>query len=94
MKTSHRRYWVFFLLFLFNAIAYVDRVNMSVAGKPIAHELGLSRIARVSVLVVLVGLCANDAARWAVDRPLGHARHRLDRHRGVVGGTDGNRNSC
>jgi MFS family permease len=45
MKTSHRRYWVFFLLFLFNAIAYVDRVNMSVAGKPIAHEFGLSPIA-------------------------------------------------
>ncbi len=45
MKTTHRRYWVFFLLFLFNAIAYVDRVNMSVAGKPIAHEFGLSPIA-------------------------------------------------
>ena len=45
MKISHRRYWVFFLLFLFNAIAYVDRVNMSVAGKPIAHEFGLSPIA-------------------------------------------------
>jgi MFS family permease len=45
MKTSRRRYWVFFLLFLFNAIAYVDRVNMSVAGRPIAHEFGLSPIA-------------------------------------------------
>ncbi|HEV2097436.1 MAG TPA: MFS transporter [Stellaceae bacterium] len=45
MKTTHRRYWVFFLLFLFNVIAYVDRVNMSVAGKPIAHEFGLSPIA-------------------------------------------------
>jgi len=45
MKISHRRYWVFFLLFLFNAVAYVDRVNMSVAGKPIAHEFGLSPIA-------------------------------------------------
>jgi MFS family permease len=45
MKTPHRRYWVFFLLFLFTAIAYVDRVNMSVAGKPIAHEFGLSPIA-------------------------------------------------
>ncbi len=45
MKTTRRRYWVFFLLFLFNAIAYVDRVNMSVAGKPIAHEFGLSPIA-------------------------------------------------
>ncbi len=45
MKTTRRRYWVFFLLFLFNVIAYVDRVNMSVAGKPIAHEFSLSPIA-------------------------------------------------
>lgn len=42
---SHRRYWVFFLLFLFSGIAYLDRVNMSVAGKPIAQEFGLSPIA-------------------------------------------------
>jgi MFS transporter, ACS family, D-galactonate transporter len=45
MRTTHRRYWVFFLLFLFSGIAYVDRVNMSVAGKPIALEFGLSPIA-------------------------------------------------
>ncbi|MFZ3235008.1 MAG: MFS transporter [Stellaceae bacterium] len=45
MKTTHRRYWVFLLLFMFNAIAYVDRVNMSVAGKPIAQEFGLSPVA-------------------------------------------------
>jgi MFS family permease len=45
MKTSRRRYWVFLLLFLFNMIAYVDRVNMSVAGQPIAHEFGLSPVA-------------------------------------------------
>ena len=36
---------MFLLLFLFNAIAYVDRVNMSVAGKPIAQEFGLSPVA-------------------------------------------------
>ena len=45
MKTTRRRYWVFFLLFLFSGIAYLDRVNMSVAGKAIAHEFGLSPIA-------------------------------------------------
>ncbi len=45
MRTTRRRYWVFVLLFLFNAIAYVDRVNMSVAGKPIAHDFGLSPVA-------------------------------------------------
>jgi MFS family permease len=42
---TRRRYWVYFLLFLFNTIAYVDRVNISVAGKPIAAELGLSPVA-------------------------------------------------
>jgi MFS family permease len=42
---TRRRFWVFFLLFLFNLIAYVDRVNMSVAGKSIAQEFGLSPVA-------------------------------------------------
>jgi len=45
MKTTQRRFWVYFLLFVFSAIAYVDRVNMSVAGKPIAQELGLTPVA-------------------------------------------------
>jgi MFS family permease len=45
MKTTRRRFCVFFLLFIFNIIAYVDRVNMSVAGKPIAEEFGLSPVA-------------------------------------------------
>jgi MFS family permease len=45
MKTTRRRFWVYFLLFVFSGIAYVDRVNMSVAGKPIALELGLSPVA-------------------------------------------------
>src|SRR4030088_329864 len=45
MKTTRRRYWVFFLLFFFNLIAYVDRVNMSVAAQPIAQEFGLSPVA-------------------------------------------------
>src|ERR1700733_4227147 len=45
MKVARRRYWVYLLLFVFSAIAYVDRVNMSVAGKPIAQELGLSPVA-------------------------------------------------
>jgi MFS family permease len=45
MKTTRRRYWVYLLLFLFNMIAYTDRVNVSVASKPIADELGLSPVA-------------------------------------------------
>ncbi len=45
MKTTRRRYYVYFLLFVFSGIAYVDRVNMSVAGKSIAQELALSPVA-------------------------------------------------
>lgn len=45
MFDTKRRFWVYFLLFLFNMIAYVDRVNISVAGKSIAHDLALSPIA-------------------------------------------------
>ena len=41
---TRRRYWVFFLLFLFNVICYLDRINMSVAGHSIAGEFGLSPI--------------------------------------------------
>lgn len=42
---THRRYWVFFLLFLFNVICYLDRINMSVAGHSIAGDFGLSPVA-------------------------------------------------
>ena len=35
---THRRYWVYFLLFLFNIICYLDRINMSVAGRSVAQE--------------------------------------------------------
>ena len=41
---THRRYWVYFLLFLFNVICYLDRINMSVAGRPVAQEFGLSPV--------------------------------------------------
>jgi MFS family permease len=41
---THRRFWVYFLLFLFNVICYLDRINMSVAGRPVAQEFGLSPI--------------------------------------------------
>ena len=41
---THRRYWVYFLLFLFNVICYLDRINMSVAGRPVAQDFGLSPI--------------------------------------------------
>jgi MFS family permease len=41
---THRRFWVYFLLFLFNVICYLDRINMSVAGRSVAREFGLSPI--------------------------------------------------
>jgi ACS family glucarate transporter-like MFS transporter len=44
MPIAGRRFWVYLLLLVFAGIAYVDRVNMSVAGKPIAQELGLSPV--------------------------------------------------
>ena len=44
MRITRRRYLVYIFLLVFSGIAYVDRVNMSVAGKPIAQELGLSPV--------------------------------------------------
>jgi len=41
---THRRYWVYFLLFLFNVICYLDRINMSVAGHSVGVEFGLSPV--------------------------------------------------
>ena len=41
----YRRYRVFFLLFLFNVIWYLDRINMFVAARAIADEIGPSPIA-------------------------------------------------
>jgi MFS family permease len=40
-----RRYIIYCLLLVFAGIAYMDRVNMSVAGRPIAQEFGLSPVA-------------------------------------------------
>jgi MFS family permease len=42
---SHRRYWIYLLLFCLAAINYVDRVALSVASQPIAKEFELSPVA-------------------------------------------------
>jgi MFS family permease len=42
---THKRYWIYFLLFLFNVICYLDRINMSVAGRSVAQEFALSPVA-------------------------------------------------
>jgi hypothetical protein len=44
MQSTRRRFGIYVLLLVFGGIAYMDRVNMSVAGKPIPQELGLSPI--------------------------------------------------
>lgn len=42
MRTSHRRWWVYTLLFLLVTVNYMDRSALSVAAKPITQEFGLS----------------------------------------------------
>jgi hypothetical protein len=42
---THRRYRVYFLLFLFKVVCYRDRINRSVAGRSIAQEFVLSPVA-------------------------------------------------
>lgn len=42
---TRRRFWIYFLLFLLNTISYTDRINMSLAGHPVAQEFGLSPVA-------------------------------------------------
>jgi hypothetical protein len=78
------------LLLIFAGIAYMDRVNMSVAGKPIAQELALSPIALgylflsflwAYVLVMLPG--------GPPDRSVGRACGGERRHHRLVGGADG-----
>ena len=67
---THRRYWIYFLLFLLNTISYTDRVNMSLAGHAIATDFQLTPVALgylfssflwAYVLVMLIG-------GWLIDR--------------------------
>jgi MFS family permease len=41
---THKRYWIYFLLFLLCAINYIDRIALSVAAGPISKEFGLSPV--------------------------------------------------
>jgi len=91
MKTTRRRYWVYFLLFVFSGIAYIDRVNMSVAGKPIAQELGLSPVALGYLFSSFLWAYVVMMSGWPVDRPLGRPCRRRCGHRGVVARPDDDR---
>jgi MFS family permease len=79
---THRRYWVYFLLFLFNVVCYLDRINMSVAGRPVAQEFGLSPVALGYLF---------SSFLWAyviMMLPSGHFVDRLGAHRmAAIGAT-------
>src|ERR1700744_2925727 len=45
MRVGRRRYWLYAMLFSLGVKNFIDRINMSVAAKPVAAELGLSPIA-------------------------------------------------
>jgi MFS family permease len=72
---THRRYWIYFLLFLFNVICYLDRINMSVAGRSVAQEFALSPVALGYLF---------SSFLWAyvvMMLPSGHLVDRLGAHR-------------
>ncbi len=72
---TSRRYWIYFLLFLFNVICYLDRINMSVAGRSVAQEFGLSPVALGYLF---------SSFLWAyvvMMLPSGHLVDRLGAHR-------------
>ncbi len=43
-QTSHVRWLLIFWLFILSAVAYLDRVNISIAGGKIAEEFGISNV--------------------------------------------------
>lgn len=79
---TRRRYWVYLLLFLFNFVCYLDRINMSVAGKPVAQEFALSPVALGYLF---------SSFLWAyvvMMLPSGHLVDRLGAHRmAAIGAT-------
>ncbi len=72
---TYRRYWIYFLLFLFNVICYLDRINMSVAGRSVAQDFALSPVALGYLF---------SSFLWAyvvMMLPSGHLVDRLGAHR-------------
>jgi ACS family glucarate transporter-like MFS transporter len=43
-SASHARWFLVFWLFVLSAVAFLDRVNISIAGSPIAAEYGLTNV--------------------------------------------------
>ena len=43
-RTSHVRWFLIFWLFVLSAIAFLDRVNISIAGSSIASEYNLTNV--------------------------------------------------
>ncbi|HEX8879155.1 MAG TPA: hypothetical protein VF749_03955, partial [Candidatus Acidoferrum sp.] len=42
--TSHVRWFLVFLLFVLSAVAFLDRVNLSIAGAKISEEFAISNV--------------------------------------------------
>src|SRR5437764_14028417 len=42
--TSHVRWFLVFLLFVLSAVAYLDRVNLSITGAKVSEEFAISNI--------------------------------------------------
>ncbi len=68
--TSRIRWLLIFWIFLVSAVAYLDRVNVSIAGRAIAQEFHLSNIQLGGVFsAFLIGYAAAQApAGWLADR--------------------------
>ncbi|MGA9814814.1 MAG: MFS transporter, partial [Terriglobales bacterium] len=43
-RTSHVRWFLVFWLFVLSAVAFLDRVNISIAGSSIAREYNLTNV--------------------------------------------------
>jgi len=79
--TSHVRWFLVFLLFVLSAVAFLDRVNLSIAGAKISEEFGISNIRLGLVFsAFLFGYALfQTPAGWLADRfgPLPAAAEQL-----------------
>jgi len=68
--TSHVRWFLVFLLFVLSAVAFLDRVNLSIAGAKISEEFGISNIRLGLVFsAFLFGYALfHTPAGWLADR--------------------------
>ena len=64
-RTSHVRWFLIFWLFVLSAVAFLDRVNISIAGSSIASEYHLSNVELGWVFSsFLAGYALFQTLRW------------------------------